>query len=69
LVAVIPLGPQTPWPVGLRVGVSVPGLTRVEQHLCLEQKALGPETRLDFAAGPGPELALVEAENLSAAAA
>ncbi|MBV9489046.1 MAG: hypothetical protein JO069_04885 [Verrucomicrobia bacterium] len=69
LVAVIPLGTRTPWPVHIRIKLSNPQGPTVEQHLTLERAALESATRFDFAAGPGSDLELIQPEPISAFAA
>ena len=69
LVAVVPIGAQTPLPMGLRLRFSTEATARVEQHLCVDERVLLSVDGLDFAAGAGPRLVAVAAERVPVAAA
>jgi hypothetical protein len=69
LLAVIPVGAQTPWPLDLWLKHASPNGPVVEAHLRLEPAALKVAGRFDFVPGPGQQLFLSQTHSVSAPAA
>lgn len=69
LLAVIPVGVRTPWPLDFSLKHASPIGPVIEAHLRLEPSALNVIGRFDFVPGPGPKFFLTQSQSLSAPAA